>query len=314
MAVYNWRVCSASSISTSFDFSRAVDSTHVEPVIAPIDQFIEKNRELNAMLLDPNNFKTKINSLHGARKVSGKGKQALELALFDNSSISPVLANLVLLGHISAVESYFRAIFRKLILIDETTQKTCYQKELIYGAVLVHERDTLPDALLELISFSSKKNIEESLRDFFGVKGKFPTGLDPVLTEFAKICQLRHCIIHKFGTLGSNNIKHDISSNKALVNKPIKTNFSTIQEVSQICWNVVHEINQLLWQNTMMRTIADFENNWKKKATTMWTWNWVSDKAKFRRYYSIFFSSLSSPSNTDLKDAYLDFKNLFAGL
>lgn len=314
MAVYNWRVSSGTSTSTSFDFSRVVDTSHVVSTTSPIDQFINKNRELNSLLLDPNNFKDKIQDLHTRRRISNRGKIELEVALFDRNSISPVLANLVLLGHISAVESYFREIFRRLILIDEATQKTCYEKMLNYGAVLVHDKESLPDALLELISFSSKRNITETLREFFGVKGKFPVSLDPILAEFSKICQLRHSIVHKFGTLGSNNIKHDISSHRTLVNKPIKTDFSTIQEVAQICWNLVHEINHLLWQNSMMKSIATFDKDWKKRTTVSWQWKWRKDKKQFQQFYSIFFSSLSGPSNPDAKAAYIDLENTFKTL
>ncbi len=315
IAAYNWRICLATSVSTTFDFSKSVDQKYSDPLLSPIDQFIQKNRELNSLLLDPNKFKNKISTLHTKRVISGRGKQELELALLDTSTISPVFANLVLLGHVSAVESYIRAIFRKLILIDDSTQMACYQKALNYGAVLVHDKDSLPDALLELISFSSKRNIEETLKDYFGVKGHFPSGLEPVLLEYSKICQLRHCIVHKFGTLGFNNIVHDLTTNKLLISKPIKNDFASIQEVSQICWNVVHEINQLLWQNSMMRTIAQYDGNkWKKKATLNWKWKWIKDKKLFESYFKIFDSNNFKPPSKNTKAAYLDLQSTYNSL
>ncbi len=314
MAIYNWRINSGSSPSGSFDFSKVVDQTYVVSTISPIDQFVTKSKELNSLLVDPNNFKSKIDDLHSRGKISNRGKIELETSLFNKSSISPVLANLILLGHISAVESYFREIFRRLILVDEAVQKNCHEKMLNYRAVLIHDRETLPDALIEFISFSSKQNIVETLKDYFGVKGQMPVGLDPILVEFSKICQLRHSIIHKFGTLGSNNIKHDVASYKNLVHKPIKTDFSSIQEVALICWNLVHEINQLLWQNTMMKTIAQFDKNWKKRGATEWKWSWSKDRQKFLKYYSIFFSHLSSPISIDPKRAYSDLENTYKSI
>jgi hypothetical protein len=315
MAAYIWRINSAYTLSTNFDIRTSVDMTHVDAPSSPIDQFIVKNRELNALLLDPNNFKSQIDDLNARSRLSQKAYNSLNGSLSDPSRISPVLANLVLLGHISAVESYFRALFREVVLIDSETQKNCYEKMLSYGAVLVHEKKTLPDALLELISFSSRRNIEDILKDYFGIKGGVPANLATVLGEYSKICQMRHCIVHKFGTLGANNIKHDITGHRNYVGKPVKNNFSSIQNASQICTNLVHDVNQLVWQVVMMRHIADFtQNKWVKKSTVNWTWVWKKDKAKFKKYFDIFYSDLSRPANTALKDAYLDFKNTYTTL
>jgi hypothetical protein len=229
--------------------------------------------------------------------------------------ISPVLANLVLLGHISAVESYFRSIFKNLILLDKVTQKMCYSKTLSYSAVLFHDKNSLPDALLEYISFSSKKNIEETLRDFFGIKGQFPPSMPIILDEFSKICQMRHSIVHKFGTIGINNIRHDVVGHKAILNKQIRNNFTSIQEISQICRNVVNEINQMLWQNVMTRLIADFTGNkWVKKVDVVWTWNWAKDRVLYTKYFKLFFSDISHPPNVSVRDAYRDYQSTYQRL
>lgn len=315
MAAYIWRINSAYTLSTNFDIRSSIDTGHIEAPTSPIDQFIIKNRELNSLLLDPNKFKDQIDGLYGSRRLSQRAYNSLNLSLFNTRRVSPVLANLVLLGHISAVESYFRALFRKVVLIDSETQKNCYEKSLNYGAVLVHEKESLPDALLELISFSSRRSIEDMLKDYFGIKGSLPSNLITVLNEYNKICQMRHCIVHKFGTLGVNNIKHDFSGHSSYVGKPVKNNFSSIQNASQICSNLVHDVNQLVWQVVMMRQIADFnQNRWVKKVNINWTWIWKSDKKIFKKYFDVFYSDLSRPANNILKDAYLDFKNTYTTL
>lgn len=315
MASYIWRINSPYTLSTNFDIRASIDTNHIDGPTSPIDQFIIKNRELNALLLDPNNFKYQLDNLHSRRKLSQTAYTNLTTSLFDPSKVSPVLANLVLLGHISAVESYFRALFRKVVLIDHETQKSCYEKPLNYGAVMVHEKEYIPDALLELISFSSKKNIEDVLRDFFGIKGATPANLTTILKEFSKICQMRHSIVHKFGMLGANNIKHDISGHSAFVGKPIRNSFSSIQEISQICTNLVHETNQYVWQIVMMRNIAEFnQNKWIKKTTTDWSWNWRTDRLKFKKLFDIFYSDLSRPVNIDIRAAYTDLQNTYRSL
>jgi len=315
MSTYIWRVSSPYTPSTTFDIRRTVDVTHVESLISPIDLFIAKNRELNALLIDPNNFSTQIDALNFQKKVSKKAVVELKKALSNPLIISPMLANLILLGHISAVESYFRAIFRKLVIIDQETQRLCYEKSLHYGAVLVHEKHSLPDALLEFISFSSKANIESTLKEFFGTKGNLPAGLANSLEEFNKICQLRHSIIHKFGTLGANNLKHDLMNLTNYINKPIKNDFSSIQDISLICKNVVLELNQLIWQTSMIRLIADYQSNkWRKRLTTPFSWKWSTDKKLFKSYFDLFFSTEAKPANPKMKDAYLDLNTTYNSL
>jgi hypothetical protein len=199
-------------------------------------------------------------------------------------------------------------------LLDHETQKICYSKTVSYGAVLFHDKTSLPDALLETISFSGKKNIEETLREYFGVKGQFPLSLDPVLTEFALICQMRHSIVHKFGLIGINNIQHDVNGSQQLLNKQIRNTFSSIQDISQICKNVVSEVNHLLWQQSMTRLIGEFSNNrWRKRVNIVWNWTWRRDKSLYTKYFQLFSSTLF-PANTNIRDAYNNYQTTYNDL
>ena len=60
--------------------------------------------------------------MNNSKKISKKAYSSLNNYINNTSNVSPVLANLVLLGHVSAVESYFREMFRRTILIDEDSQ------------------------------------------------------------------------------------------------------------------------------------------------------------------------------------------------
>jgi hypothetical protein len=311
MDEFIWRINPPYTSPTTFNLLQAVDSDHTESITSPIDQFISKNKELMSLLIDPNNFKGRIQQLKDQGKIASKPLRFINESLFNSSNISPVLANLVLLGHISAVESYFRAVFKRLILIDNETQKICYEKQLSYGAVLFHDSQNVPDALLETVTFSSRKNIEESLRDYFGIKGVLPSNIINHLDEFSKVCQMRHCIVHRFGILGINNLKYDLEQNKSILNKPIKNTFNSIQEISQICSNLVNEINQHIWQCVMYRQIAEINTNKKgvKKAQVSWKWAWGRDRAKFKKYFDIFISNQLPlvDINTSLRKAYDDY-------
>src|SRR5690606_7435082 len=114
-------------------------------------------------------------------------------------------ANLVVLGCISVFESYMREVIRRTILIDDITKRNCEAMPLSYGAAISHRASLLPEAILEDVSFAGKKNVIESLKNFIAIKGTLPNSLLLALDEFSKVCELRHCLVHRFGKLGAKN-------------------------------------------------------------------------------------------------------------
>jgi len=314
--LFNWTINNAYIPPSGLVISNVFDLSHQDTNIAPIDTFIQKNVDLNKLLLDPNNLTSEIDRLQSKRKISNHAYTSIKAYINSTANVSPVLANLILLGHISAVESYFREMFRRVILIDEQAQEVCREKALSYGAAITHKLTSLPDALLEQINFASSYNITEALKEYLGIKGNYPTGLTTGLTQYSKICQLRHCIIHRFGKLGINNaMKIDWHTHKVHVEKPIKIDFNSLQEVSQVCVNIVKEINNYVWQTIMMRQIADGNyNNFSKKGRVVWTWNWAADRARFKNYFSVFISTLAPPPVTSMKLAYESFKLKYTNL
>lgn len=314
--IYGWEINSCYIPLTNFNIATVIDTTFTDPKSAPIDTFISKNKELNKILLDSNGVKAELDRLKAARRISAIAYDRLSNHLNNPVNISPVIANLILLGHISAVESYFRELFRRIILIDNEAQQACREKSLSYGAALVHDHNSLPDALLEGTNFSGKTNVEEALRTYIGIKGNLPDKIKTVLLDYSQICQLRHCIIHRFGKLGVNNaMKLDWHALRLHVEKPIKLDYAALQNASQICLNVVKEINLYTFQALMMRQIAVGQyNNFKKNTAVEWKWIWRDDKKIFKRYYDIFFSNLAPPANANMKAAYTDYQNKYINL
>jgi hypothetical protein len=314
--IYGWRINSAYTPPAGFNISNVFDMSTQDDNASPIDMFIQKSVELNRLLLDPNSVKGALLKLKRGRRLKQSIYDKIITHIDNPVNVSPVLSNLVVLGHISAVESYFREMFRQVILIDNIAQDACREQFVTFGAATTHDVKTLPNALLEKTTFSGRYNIQEALKDYLDFKGNLPTAIDEVLKEFSKICQLRHCIVHRFGKLGvSNAIKIDWQTHKSHVERPIKINYNDLQNVSQICSNLVKEINNYSWQTLMMRLISDGTyNSYKKKNTISWTWNWKDDKAKFKKYYDIFFSVLASPTNVDIKSAYRDYQNKYLAL
>lgn len=311
--LYNWSINNSYITPARLVTNSLFDQSYTDSNISAMDTFLQKNTELNKLLLDPNNISSELTNLKTRRKLSETAYTTLVSFITNTSTVSPVLANLILLGHISAVESYFREMLRRVILIDEHAQDACREKLLTYSAALTHKREALPDALLEQTNFAASYNITEALKEFLGIKGTFPSSITTSLKDYSNVCQLRHCIVHRFGKLGIKNaIQLDWHTHKIHIDKPIKTNWSSIQEVSQICLNLIKEVNNFTWQFIMMRQIAEGTfNNFKKKSTIAWTWDWKKDKKKFKTYYDIFFSTIAPPTTSNMKMAYIELKNKY---
>ena len=208
----------------------------------------------------------------------------------------------VLLGYVSAVESYMREITRRLIVFDDESRTACENQTLTYGAAIYHrDKEMLPEALLENISFASKKGIADVIKDFLGIKGNFPPEVEKVLDDFSRVCQLRHCIAHRFGKLGSNNaIKLGLMEHQECLEKPLKLNIRNLQEVFQVCQNTVKIINNFLFQTVLTRTLKDVD--------CRWTWDLKTDKAAFKKYFDVFTSKENSST---LKEVYEEFRKAY---
>lgn len=195
------------------------------------------------------------------------------------------LTNMIFLGCISAVESYIRKIIRNIINVDDWSRRNCEGQTLKYGAVLSHNDITmLPEALLEEYSFANGWNIKETISKLIGIKFDKSEPLNTALIEFSKICQLRHCVVHRFGLLGSNNaIELGLSEHKRYLEKPMRIDFDHLNEMVQVCENVVKVINNHLFCEVIERT---FVNN-----TEVWHLDYRRDRTKFKKYFDLFKDS-----------------------
>jgi len=271
---YKYRINDYSK-SSKLETQGLFDTDFKESNISPIDTFFEKTTELNKLIADPDDFPDQ-------------------------------LAGLILLGYVSAVESYFREIIRKLILIDTASKRICEKHSLTYGAAIIYDSEMLPEAMLENCSFARSKNIEESLKNFLGItKGDYSSDLNEALDQFSKVCQLRHCSVHRFGRLGSNNaIALGLEDHKEYLEKPLKIDFNTLQEIFLVCNNTVKEINNFLFEKILIRNVSE--------GLYSWEWDLRKDKNEFIKYYNLFVSEKNPPFQIpSLKKVYEEFRKTF---
>lgn len=234
--------------------------------------------------------------------------------LINPTAFNELTANLVVLGSVSAVESYMREVIRKCVLIDSESKIKCEKHLLTFGAAISHDRNLMPEAILENYSFASKKNIIDSMRELLGIIGNPDNSVDESLNEFEKVCHLRHCLVHRYGKLGTKNaIELGLDNHKGCIEKPLKLNYSSLQDCQAICLSVVKEINNYIFRKLLIRLVATGKK--KKKTTVIWKWNYNQDRKLFNNYYKILVSNSATPTtHTNAKAAYDEYRNFYRSL
>lgn len=268
-----------------YSLDNIIDSTFIETQASPIDLFITNAIELNKLL---------------------------------QPGLSQVMANLIILGYVSAIESYFRAVGRRIVLLDDIARASCEKKQVNYGSALNRDKDMLPEALFEGSSLTGKKNVTNMLKEYLGFSGLHDTALPPDLNEnldrYSEICELRHCIVHRFGKFGSHNaITLGLSKYIYHIEKPINCDFNTLQEIVAVCHNTVKIMNNFLFERILNRLIINDKG--KKIVDSIWNWNYSSDKYKFSKYFDIFYCVQNPPATAlTAKGLYDEYRNHYRAL
>ena len=244
--------------------------------LSPIDEFIENTNALNTL---------------AARA----------------ASVTRELSSLLLLGYMSAMESYFRALIRELINVDEVA-KRCAEPQLVtYGAAVSHKVELLAEALLEGVSFASRTAVTDALKAFLGLKN-LANEMGSLLDEYQKICELRHCCVHRFGKLGAKNaIALGLANHRECLERPLSLDNSSFQEMAVRLRTFAKSVNNVVCMRVLERTAENRDDHGAPLYSVSWTWNARQDHKRFTGYYRIFASakdSIPSPSVTDVYESF----------
>jgi hypothetical protein len=268
-------------MATNFRCRLTLSISPVNPVLSTEKLFDQSYRESTASPIDE--FLTRLLAIN---------KLAPQPVGFD-----PFQGQLVLLGVIAAVESYFRTLFRRLIAFDPVCQASVEERDVSYSAAIHLSRDMLPEAMLERISFVSSTNITTAIRELIGIKGNIPVDLDTAIKDYVKVCHLRHCAVHRFGKLGvSNAISLGLSEHKALLEKPLKLDYVALQNTIAISTCLVKTLNNHLFNELLSRV-----------PSSNWTGQYAKDKPMFISYYNLFSDRISSNRSAQANQVYKQF-------
>lgn len=221
----------------------------------------------------------------------------------------PEIGNLILQGYMSAVESYFRAVVTALINVDEFSQKKVESKTLSFALAKSQKHShLLPEALMEHVSFATAGSIEKVLSEYLGIgiDAKSHQDVKSVLPIFKSVCQIRHCCVHRFGKLGSQNaMELGFEKHSSAIEQPFSPTESDTEKLADLLQIVVKTLNNFMFREILDRTIApgpDSQQSWK------WTWDYRRDRKRFESYYRIFANSTVEPKTATPSELYASFR------
>lgn len=263
--------------ATKLDTAKWFDAAHVTMVESPIDEFRRNLAEINKLYL--------------------QAEQREEYV--------PMLGSLVYLGMVSAAEGYFRSLLRRLIREDSACESNAATRTVTYGAAIHHEPALLPESLFEGVSLASAKNVCSELRSLCGIA--VPDSLEQLFQNFEAISQVRHCGIHRFGKLGSQQaLRLGIDQHKPLLEKPLALKVEQLQEIADALQALIHAVNSLCFSEILKRTHMASPNGRAKDKLyqAVWQQDWEEDKGRFVLYYDIFASTSGPDHSAPAKDVY----------
>jgi hypothetical protein len=277
---------SGAPVTSRLDTQSWFDSSHTASAQSPIDEFLDNLYDINKLYLQ-------------AQK---------------RGDYTPMLGSLVYLGMVSAAEGYFRSLLRRLILIDEACQDRASSRMVSYGAAVHHERDLLPEALLEGISLASAKAVAGELRSICGItqmkNESVPHQLQLLFENFDDICQIRHCGIHRFGKLGSNQaLRLGIGKFRTLLEKPLKLNVAHLQDIAEALEALIRAVNSYCFFDIIKRThtASPAGRDGEILYAECWQMDFEADRVRFEKYYRIFSSTLGAEKSEPIEPVYAAF-------
>lgn len=191
------------------------------------------------------------------------------------------LGPLVVVGLVSATESYFRDLFARILRLCPVSQSKSADQTIHLGSMIWHRTGYVERGAFEHLSFAGAENVIKTSQKFLDYKIQPKGTVSGALTEFDKVCEIRHGIVHSSSILaGKNAVKLNLSStNKSL---SITVDYEKVQECALICTTLACTFNAEVYVEMCQR--------WALAWPNMQTISTKEHQVLFRKLWSIFRS------------------------
>lgn len=203
--------------------------------------------------------------------------EILKLGTPERLSEQIILGRLLALNVVSAAEAYFRSALSAAIDMCPVAQAVAAEKTINLGGVLWHGRKGFSRSAFDHLSFASSDDLKKASSAYLGLSLPNATFQSP-LSEYDKVCHLRHGIVHNDGVLpGRNAVKLDVRR----MNGParMKVDYRSLQEIAAVTTTLVGTYNRELFEFLCKRWAID----WRNRAD----WNPNREVISFNRIWDL---------------------------
>jgi hypothetical protein len=196
---------------------------------------------------------------------------------------------------ISITENYFRNILGRVLLICPITRKNATEQSINLGSALWHPYGLIECGAFENVSFSESRKIIEVTKKYIGIDLS-NSSFNQLLSEFSKVCELRHSIVHSNCQIaGKNALLLDIPSSHEIIKTGI--GYNQLHEIALICNNLVVAYNKRVFETLCLY--------WATKYRQLNNWDIQKEKETFKKIWDTFHSKIDyQESNISHKMRY----------
>jgi hypothetical protein len=211
------------------------------------------------------------------------------------------MGSLYVIAIVSCTENYFRQIFSKILKICTDSQKYAANNSINLGSVIWHPKNEVERGAFEHLSLASADSVNKTSKKFIGID-LTKKGLQSILDEFDKVCELRHGIVHSDRIMaGKNGMKLKLSRTEDVCRIDIK--YAQLQEISAVCTTLVVSLNKILFEEISRR----WATSWRNSPS----WTPSEETVCFKNIWSSFHSVIDKANGTTpLKCTWVKCRNL----
>lgn len=206
---------------------------------------------------------------------------------------SPTLGRLLLLGLVSGVESYFRSVIAAVVRICPLCRVGAADQLIPLGAIDYYGTEALELGLFDAASLAGATELRKRTHALLGIDLNSQASASAALSEFDKVCHLRHAAVHARGTLGRGNaVALALSADDG--RRALQVSFASLQQAGLACHSMVRAYNRVVYRKTIERWIA--------KDVLVGTWS--QDKTRFKPLFELFRSQRDDVAPTNAYQAH----------
>jgi hypothetical protein len=250
-----------------------------------------------------NNWRDTINQIVGAERIADiasyvkheesvnkspidefyeQTKSIMSVATPNSLNSNDWLGSLFFIAIVSCTENYFRQIFCSILKKCTDSQKHAANNLISLGSVFWHPKDEVERGAFEHISLAGSDNVQATAKKFIGFDMK-KKGLNSILEEYDKVCELRHGIVHSDRIVaGKNGMKLRLSPSE--VSSRICIKYSQLQEACAVCTTFVVSLNKILFEEIITR----WATSWRSSPS----WIPINETDIFKEIWHLFQSKI----------------------